>query len=441
MGEVWAGRLRREHGFQKLFAIKVLRAELSNDPEFVRMFVDEAAVAARIRHPNVVSVVDLGEEGGTLFHVMEWVSGEPLSAVRRAAPGRPAPVLVAARIAYQICAGLDAAHELRDDTGNPLELVHCDVSPENILVTSEGLVRLVDFGVAKFDGEQLVEVSRARGTRERGVAAACGAQPGRGSGTPALLRLRGKAPYMAPEHILGQPYDRRADLFAVGLLLYELLSGVHPFLADDDQITMTRIASARPAVPLCSRVRARRRGLSGRLRVEPFPDVIPPALDRLVSAALAKSPPARIATAAHLMRALDEAVPGAALASNDAAVAAWTNGILGSAFQLRTQQLRAALESLDSGAGEIDEPDPPPLPLWSRVGWAAGAAVLGCALAGSTAVGDGPLGPPASVAPRAPAAESVAPARYAPALTVPGSSSAEHAPPERAPRRGRLGGR
>jgi eukaryotic-like serine/threonine-protein kinase len=319
MGEVWAARLKREHGFQRLVTIKVIRAELSPDPDFEQMFLDEALVTARIRHPNVVPVMDLGERDGTLFQVLEWVSGEPLSSVLCATRGRPAPVLVAARIAYQICAGLDAAHELRDDLGNPLDPVRCDVSPDNVLVTSEGLVRLVDF---------------SRG------------------GAPSPQKIRGKAPYMAPEHILGRSCDRRTDLFAVGVLLYELLSGVHPFLADDDQITMTLIASARPAVPLSSRVGARRRGLSRRLRVAPFPEEIPASLDRLVSCALAKSPFARIATASDLMHALEEAVPGAALRGSDTLVARWTSDVLAGAFHVRAQKLRAALESLDRRASE-----------------------------------------------------------------------------------------
>jgi serine/threonine protein kinase len=206
----------------------------------------------------------------------------------------------------------------------------------------------------------------------------------------ASRKLCGKPPYMAPEHILGQTCDRRADLFAAGALLYELLSGVHPFLADDDQITMTRIASARPAVPLSSRVGARRRGVSCGLRVAPFPDEIPSALDRLVSTSLAKSPSLRMATAAEFMRALDEAVPGAALTSTDALVARWTTELVGGAFQLRTQLLRDALESLDRGAGGVDNAQPPLLS-WSKIAGAMGAAILGCALAGFAAVGDGPV--------------------------------------------------
>ncbi|WP_437619485.1 serine/threonine-protein kinase [Sorangium sp. So ce1151] len=391
VGEVWAARLRREHGFQKLFAIKVLRPELSPDPDAVRMFLDEAALAARIRHPNVVPVVDLGERDGTLFYVMEWVGGEPLSSVLRAARRRPAPVLAAARLAYQICAALDAAHELRDELGNPRELLHYDVSPDNVLITSEGLVRLVDFGIARFEEERLSErwprAPRADVTRG-------GAVSTRGEG--GALLFRSSAPYMAPEHIRGQPCDRRADLFGVGVLLYELLSGAHPFQADDSESTMTHIASERPAAPLSTRAAPSRRGFAERLSAAPPPELIPPALDRLVSEALAKSPTARTATAAQLMRALEEAVPGAAHPGNDALVASWIGQILGDASHLRTQQLRAALESLDPGGESTADTElAPPPRRWAQAVWALGAAVLGCALAGTTAVGDSPL-PPAA---------------------------------------------
>ncbi|WP_437955430.1 serine/threonine-protein kinase [Sorangium sp. So ce119] len=398
MGEVWAARLRREHGFQKLFAIKALRPELSPDPDAVRMFLDEAALAARIRHPNVVPVVDVGEKEGTLFYVMEWVSGEPLSSVLRAARGRPAPVLAAARLAYQICAALDAAHELRDELGNPRELLHYDVSPDNVLITSEGLVRLVEFGIARFEEERLSE----RFPRAPRSAAAAG---GEGS----ALLFRSSAPYMAPEHIRGQPCDRRSDLFGVGVLLYELLSGAHPFQADDSESTMTHIASERPAAPLSSRAAPSRRGFAERLSAPPPPEPIPPALDRLVSEALAKSPTARTATAAQLMRALEEAVPGAAHPGNDALVAGWIGQVLGDASHLRTQQLRAALESLDPGGDSAVEGELPPAPRrWVQAAWAVAAAVLGCALAGTTAVGDCPLPRPAITAPGGPRATSAA---------------------------------
>ncbi|AKT43231.1 serine/threonine-protein kinase [Chondromyces crocatus] len=332
MGEVWAARLKREHGYQQLFAIKVLRPELAEDPALQRMFLDEAEVAARIRHPNVVQGVDRGQYRGTPYLVMEWVAGEPLSAALRGAAGRPAPALVAARIAYQICAGLESAHELCDDDGRPLGLVHCDVSPENVLITSEGLVRLVDFGVALYGGPPLSERSGLIPIEAWVAAPPSSGQRG---------ELRGKAPYMAPEHILGAPSDRRADLFAVGILLYEMLAGTHPFLADDDQITMTRIASDYPLAPISSRPRAR-------LRVPaPSGPPVPPALEHVVLSALARAPERRFQTAGALMQALDEAVPGAALPSSDHAVAQWLHEVLGEALQLRARKLREALEAVE----------------------------------------------------------------------------------------------
>ncbi|EYF08923.1 serine/threonine-protein kinase [Chondromyces apiculatus] len=331
MGEVWAARSRKEQSAQQLVAIKVLRPELAEDPALQRMFLDEAEVAARIRHPNVVHGVDRGRYLGTPYLVMEWVAGEPLSAALRGAAGQPAPPLVAARIAYQICAGLASAHELCDDEGRPLGLVHCDVSPENVLITSEGLVRLVDFGVAVYGGPPLSE--RSGLTSVEGWTAAPPPSSKRGE-------LRGKAPYMAPEHILGAPSDRRADLFAVGILLYEMLAGCHPFLADDDEITMTRIASESPAAPISSRPRPR-------VRVSELPPPpVTPALERVVSAALAKAPGDRYQDAGALMRALEEAVPGAALPSSDVVVASWLHGVLGDALQVRALRLHEALEQV-----------------------------------------------------------------------------------------------
>lgn len=328
MGEVWAARLKREHGFQKIFALKILRPGLAADPELVRMFLEEANIASRIRHPNVVPVVDVGEDRGTLFLVMEWVSGEPLAAAIRGAAGRPASPLVAARIAYQICAGLEAAHELCDDEDRPLNLVHFDVSPENVLITSEGLVRLIDFGVARPAGGPSTW------------------PPGGVSPPSRSVEVRGKAPYMAPEHILGALSDRRADLFAVGVLLYELLSGCHPFLADDDRITMTRIASLEPVEPVSSRSRPKRR-LS-----TPPSSPVSPELEKVVATALAKSPAERYANAAALMAALEEAEPGAALQGNDAVVAQWLREVLGNTLQVRSGKLREALEAMERGLPE-----------------------------------------------------------------------------------------
>jgi serine/threonine-protein kinase len=334
MGEIWAARLRGSRGFQKLVAIKTLLPELSHSPSFEQMFLDEAALASRIKHPNVVHVIDLGEKDQVLYQVMEWVSGESLWSLMRAAAKRDGiPLLVAARILSQVCAGLHAAHELRGDDGKPIGLVHRDMSPQNVLVTADGIAKVVDFGVAKYAGRGVAETQAGE--------------------------LRGKVPYMAPEHILGRKIDRRADVFALGVLFYQLVSGVHPFLADDDRLTLARISSPVPAVPL-------------RVRVPQISE----RLSQVVAAALAKSPEARTASAADLMRGIESAVPEAGVQSTNAVVADYMNQLVGENVEHRAHELREALRRLDEAALPVISPPPrksptrsaPPLPPRQRDG-------------------------------------------------------------------------
>ncbi len=305
MGEVWAARLKGTRGFQKVVALKFLLPELSHNPNFEQMFLDEAELASRIKHPNVVQVTDLGEEDEILYQVMEWVSGESLwTAMRAATKKGGVPLEVAARIICQVCAGLHAAHELRDDEGKFIGLVHRDVSPQNVLLTRQGIAKVVDFGVAKFAG--------------RGVAAT---QVG---------ELKGKVPYMAPEHIHGKELDRRADVFSIGVLFYQLIAGAHPFLADNDQLTMARISSPVPAVSLRSRVPS-----------------IPAELSRVVDAALAKDREKRTKTALELMHEIERAVPGASMSSTNDLVSAWLKDLVGRQIDARDDELREALRDLD----------------------------------------------------------------------------------------------
>jgi serine/threonine-protein kinase len=307
MGEVWAARLNGSRGFQKVLAVKTLLPELSHNPNFEQAFLDEAALAARIKHPNVVQIIDLGEEENVLYQVMEWVSGASLWSVMRASARRDGiPLLVAARIVCQICAGLHAAHELKTDDGVALGLVHRDVSPQNILITSDGLAKVVDFGVAKYAGRGVAETKAGE--------------------------LRGKVPYMAPEHVMGQSVDRRADVFALGVLLYQLVSGEHPFLADDDRLTLARISSPVPAAPLKKHVPS-----------------LPDAVGDIVAAALAKNPRARTATAADLMRALERALPECALQSSNQLIADHMRETVGEQIETRARELREALTAIDDG--------------------------------------------------------------------------------------------
>src|SRR5262249_53775395 len=154
MATVWLARLVGTRGFHKPVAIKTMLPSIREDPDAEKMFQTEAGLASRIRHPNVVEILDLGEENEGLYLVMEWIHGESLSQLLAAATKRGGvPLNIAIRIGAQVCAGLHAAHELADETGKPLGVVHRDVSPQNVLVGFNGTVKLVDFGIAKVTAE------------------------------------------------------------------------------------------------------------------------------------------------------------------------------------------------------------------------------------------------------------------------------------------------
>ncbi len=223
MASVWAARLKGSRGFSKTVAVKTMLPSVSDDPQFEQMFLDEAQIASRIRHPNVVEILDLGEQDEVLYLVMEWVDGEPLSNLRRAAAKHGGiPRNIALRVVADACAGLHAAHEMKDDAGNLVGLVHRDISPQNILITFGGAVKIVDFGVAK--------------------------AAGRSTGQTVAGQVKGKPPYMSPEQALGEVVDRRTDVFALGIILYQLTTGKHPFRGESDLVTLQNIVSDKPIV-------------------------------------------------------------------------------------------------------------------------------------------------------------------------------------------------
>ncbi len=205
MGEIFLAKRLGPEGFEKLVVIKRLLPQFSSDPRFVSTFLNEARLAARLRHPNITQIHDLGKIGDTFFICMEFVDGPNLREFIRAydtPPGDPIPIPVAVRICAKIFSALDYAHDRAEADGRPLNIVHQDISPPNILLSSEGEVKLTDFGLAKATlwGEETT----------MGI-------------------LRGKFPYMAPEHVSGDPQDKLSDLYAAGVILYELLTGVPPF--------------------------------------------------------------------------------------------------------------------------------------------------------------------------------------------------------------------
>ncbi|MEM1417913.1 MAG: serine/threonine-protein kinase, partial [Myxococcota bacterium] len=279
MAQLYLGRRVGPAGFERLVAIKVVRPYLAGQPEFVSMFLDEGRLAARIAHPNVVHIEELGEDEGRYFLVMEYVHGVALSELlanlgrleRRLTPA------AAVAIAMRVAAGLHAAHEIRGEDGRLVELVHRDVSPQNVFLASNGAVKLIDFGIAK--ARDRLHVT----------------SPGTG--------LRGKLRYMAPEQFHEAPrIDRRTDVYALGVVLWEMLVMRRLFQGKrDDEVIREIVGGGMPS--------------PGSLAP------VPPALDAVVMAALAKDQDARPTTARELRLRLREALPEA-LAIDDVELAA-----------------------------------------------------------------------------------------------------------------------
>jgi serine/threonine-protein kinase len=266
MATVHVGRLMGPVGFARTVAIKRLHPHFAKDPEFVAMFLDEARLAARIRHPNVVPVLDVVAEGGELFLVMDYVEGESLSrlvgASRRS--GHAPPSRLVAGIVAQALHGLHAAHEAKDERGYPLDIVHRDVSPQNVLVGTDGIARVLDFGVAK-------AVGRSSVTREG--------------------ELKGKLPYMAPEQVRrAGTVTRRTDVYAAGVVLWEALAGKRLFEGDGEAQIMAAVLDGPEGPP------------------SEIEGSVPRELDAIAMKALSRDPAERFATAEEMARAIEQAI-------------------------------------------------------------------------------------------------------------------------------------
>ncbi|MBL8609664.1 MAG: serine/threonine protein kinase [Myxococcales bacterium] len=323
MAQLHYGTVLGDAAFQKTVAIKRLLPQLKADAEIVTMLIDEARMASRVSHPNVVSILDVIAEAGEVALVMPYVDAESLARLVAAAraSGAGCPVPIASRIVHDVLLGLHAAHEAKDAAGQPLGLVHRDVSPENVLVGADGVARVADFGVAKARGKLVV-------TRE-GV-------------------VKGKLRYMAPEHFRGREVDRRADLYSAGVVLWELLAGEPLWAGAGEAQLGLKILNAAIAPPS-----ARAAG-------------VPAAVDAVVVRATSRRPEGRYATAREMAAALFEATP---LASSDD-VAAWVAAHAGDVIAARAAFIegieRAGLASL-GGAPEPsaisaprDEPEAAP---------------------------------------------------------------------------------
>jgi serine/threonine protein kinase len=257
------GSMQNGAGFERLAAVKVLHPHLADDQGFVDMFLHEARVAANIRHPNVVTILDLGIESGLLYNVMDYIEGDTLAAVQSTASalGKGVPLPIALRIAVDVLSGLHAAHELRDEQGELLNVVHRDVTPQNVMLGVDGTARLTDFGVARARGRLLATT--------HGM-------------------LKGKLSYMPPEQLEAAELDRRADVFAMGVTLWETLA-------------LRRLYPGRSTYEL-----ARRNARAPYRSLREFYPTLPPVIDEVCARALAHDPDARFPSAAAFADALEQ---------------------------------------------------------------------------------------------------------------------------------------
>jgi serine/threonine protein kinase len=222
MAEVWRARAYGMAGFEKILVIKKVLDTLSKDQEFIRLFIDEARISVQLLHVNIVQVFDLGEVDGTYYMAMEYVHGLDLARlISRSKPIGPFPIPLALFLIGEVLKALQFAHDRTDEEGNELRIVHCDISPQNVLISYEGEVKITDFGISRaaFQATGLHEV------------------------------IRGKYAYMSPEQVDGRELDGRSDVFSLGIVLYELLTGRRLFKAKTRDDTLARVRRAEVPSP------------------------------------------------------------------------------------------------------------------------------------------------------------------------------------------------
>ena len=250
MAEVWRGKSFGAGGFERIVAIKRILPNIAEDEEFIAMFIDEAKITVQLTHSNVASIYELGHLQNSYFIAMEYIPGKDLRVIfeRCRRKGEPAPVPLVCYVIAKLCEGLDYAHRKKDSAGRDMNIVHRDVSPQNVLISYEGEVKIIDFGIAK--------------------------AAGKASRTQAGI-LKGKFGYMSPEQIRGIPVDHRSDIFAVGVCLYEVLTGERLFVGESDFSILEKVRTAEVLAP------------------STYNHKIPKALETIVLKALAKEPDER----------------------------------------------------------------------------------------------------------------------------------------------------
>ena len=303
MATVHLGKLLGPVGFSRVVAIKALHPQFARDPDFLSMFLDEARLAGRVRHPNVVSVFDVVAREGELYLIMDYVPGDTLARLARFArvAGQSVPLPIAVAILIGALEGLHAAHEARDEHGNPLGIVHRDISPQNILVGTDGAARILDFGVAK-------AVGRMQTTRND--------------------QLKGKLAYMAPEQLRRGPIDRTTDIYAASIVLWELLTGLRLYQGDSEIDTFHLALEGQVRAPSAERAE------------------VPAVLDAIVAQGLARQASDRFSTA----RAMAQALEDTRLAASAREVASWVERVAHDTLAERALRLAEVEQGLAPAA-------------------------------------------------------------------------------------------
>jgi serine/threonine protein kinase len=319
MAEVFKAKRSGVEGFEKVVAVKRILLHLSDNKEFVDMFVDEAKMVAGLTHPNIVQIFDLGRIDKSYYIAMEYVQGRDLRSILRRARerGTRLPLDLCFLIASRVCSALEYAHRKKDDRGQAMMTVHRDISPQNILISFEGDVKLTDFGIAKAASKATVTEAGA---------------------------LRGKLLYMSPEQAWGKPMDRRSDLFSLGIVFYEMVTDHKPFLGSSEVSILETVRECKVAPP------------------STLNRQIPPSLERVVMKALERDPDRRYQDAAEMYRDLEAVMHETTPPPTSAALARFMEQLYEPKEREGTVVDDAHEPAVDASAEEAPAPAPPAPP-------------------------------------------------------------------------------
>jgi serine/threonine protein kinase len=315
MAEIFLARQLGLEGFEKLVVLKRIRPELSEKKSFVTMFLNEARLSAQLSHPNIAQIYDLGKFNDSYFIAMEYVFGRDMRRVipKAESKGIAFPTVYAAKIASQVCEGLYYAHQKSDVYGNPLGIVHRDVTPENLVVSFDGTVKILDFGIAK--AATTVEQAKAG-------------------------EIKGKLSYMSPEQCMGKPLDHRSDIFSLGVVFYEWVTGFKLFTGESDVAVLKAITDGRVYSPSY------------------FRPECPELLEKILMKALEKDPDRRYQSAWEMQYDIDRFLSEAEFTPSNIHLANFLKQVFADEMEDELRRLTAQGTLLSVAQGEVEEDEP-----------------------------------------------------------------------------------